>query len=45
MSEILNYLLIKAYYQWKNKSSPPVPLRTIKEYLELEDINLDDDNE
>lgn len=43
MSEKLNYLLIKAYHQWKCQPSPPVPLKIIREYLKLEGIDVDGD--
>jgi hypothetical protein len=45
MSVELNEILTKAYHQYKDESNPPVPLATIKEFLELEGINLDDINQ
>lgn len=43
MNEELNALLQKAYQSWKNDLDPPIPLKTIKEYLELEGVTLDGD--
>lgn len=45
MSKELNELLRKAYQRYINDPNPPVPVATIKEYLELEGIPLEDDNE
>jgi hypothetical protein len=42
MSEELQNILIKAYGRWKDDPNPPVPLETIKEYLELEGISFED---
>lgn len=42
MSEELKNLLSKAYKSWKDDPNPPIPLITIKEFLELEGISLDD---
>lgn len=36
----LNKKLIDIYHTFKNQANPPVPLKTIKEYLELEGISL-----
>ena len=44
MSEELNNLLKKAYHSWKDDLDPPIPLETIKEYLVLEGVHLDEDN-
>jgi len=41
MSKELNKLLKKAYYLYKNDTNSPVPIKTIKEYLELEGIDLE----
>jgi len=43
MNEELNALLQEAYQSWKNDPDPPIPLNTIKEYLALEGVNLDED--
>jgi len=43
MSNELNDLLKKAYKCWKDIENPPVPIKTIKEYLELEGISLEAD--
>lgn len=45
MSNELNNLLKQAYYLYKDEKNPPVPLKTIKEYLMLEGIVLDNDYE
>jgi hypothetical protein len=45
MSKELNDTLKEAYNRYKDDLNPPVPLRTIKEYLELEGINPDDDDQ
>lgn len=45
MSEHLNNLLKKAYHKYQNDPNPPVPLETIKKYLELEGIPMDENNE
>jgi len=37
----LNEKLLDIYITYKNHENPPVPLDTIKEYLELEGIILD----
>lgn len=41
MSEQLNNLLLKAYQRYKNTVNPPVPIETIKKFLEFEGISLD----
>ena len=41
MSYELNNLLKRAYYLYKNDPDSPVPIKTIKEYLELEGIDLE----
>lgn len=38
----LNDKLLNIYITFKNDENPPVPIETIKEYLELEGISLDD---
>ncbi len=43
MSNELNILLKQVYYHYKNYKNPPVPLELIKEFLELEGINLKDE--
>lgn len=43
MSKELNNLLKKAYYLWKYVPNPPIPIKTIKEFLELEGISLEED--
>jgi hypothetical protein len=40
MSLELNEILKKAYNRYKDDPNPPVPLGTIKEYLELEGIEV-----
>jgi hypothetical protein len=42
MSKKLNKLLKKAYNKYQNDPNPPIPLKTIKEFLELEGISLED---
>ncbi len=42
MTDELNKLLIKAYYCYKDYKNPPVPVNTIKEFLELEGIKVED---
>lgn len=37
----LNDLLKEAYHRYKNDPDPPVPLDTIKEYLEMEGEDID----
>jgi hypothetical protein len=32
------------YYRYKDKKNPPVPVKKIKKYLELEGIKLDDED-
>jgi hypothetical protein len=44
LSEELNNVLIKAYYQFKDYDNPPVPITEIKEYLELEGVELEENN-
>lgn len=44
MSEELNILLIKAYFLYKDDPDPPLPIKTLKEFLELENISLDESN-
>lgn len=41
----LNKKLIDIYNTYKDHENPPVPLKTIKEYLELEGISLNEENE
>jgi hypothetical protein len=43
MSEQLNNLLKKAYHRYKDDPDPPVPLKTIKEFLEFEGIPLEEE--
>lgn len=38
----LNEKLLDIYITYKDNENPPVPIETIKEYLELEGISLDD---
>lgn len=38
-------LLKKTYRQYKDEKRPPVPVKLIKEYLELEGIVLEDTGE
>lgn len=45
MSKELNELLKKAYYRWKGNSDSPVPIESIKEFLELEGINLEENDD
>jgi hypothetical protein len=40
MSKELNETLKEAYNRYKDDPNPPVPLGTIKEYLELEGIEV-----
>ena len=42
MSEELNILLKQAYYNWKDDPDPPIPLESIKKYLKLECVDLED---
>lgn len=44
MSKELNSILKEAYDQYKDVSNPPVPIKEIKEYLELEGIEVDVEN-
>ena len=32
------------YYQYKDKKNPPVPIKKIKKFLELEGVPLDEDD-
>jgi hypothetical protein len=41
MDEELNKLLKQAYDQYKDVKNPPVPIEEIKEYLELEGIEIE----
>lgn len=41
MSEKLNKLLIDVFNQYKDSDNPPVPIPEIKDFLELEGIELD----
>jgi hypothetical protein len=41
MSYELNNLLKQAYYRYKNDPNSPVPIKKIKEYLQLEGIDLE----
>ena len=45
MSEKLNFLLIKAYHQWKDQENSPVPIKLIREYLLMEGLDPDDNGE
>lgn len=45
MSKKLNELLIKAYRRWLDEPDPPVPVDTIREYLELEGVPLDNNHD
>lgn len=40
----LNENLKDIYLTYKDQKNPPVPIDTIKEYLELEGVSLEDDN-
>lgn len=42
MSNELISLLKMAYKTWKDDPDPPIPLKTIKEYLALECVEVDD---
>lgn len=44
MSEEFKNLLKKTYDQYKNDENPPIPLEEIKEYLELEGVELEETN-
>lgn len=44
MSKEFKNLLKKTYLQFKDHKNPPVPLLEIKEYLELEGVNLEDND-
>jgi len=44
MSAELNKLLKNAYYKWKTKKDPPIPLECIKKYLELEGVSIEDES-
>jgi len=37
--------LKKVYNTYKNHNNPPVPIKKIKEYLELSGISLDEDED
>lgn len=41
----LNEKFYDIYRTFKDHKNPPVPIDTIKEYLELEGVFLDDENE
>jgi len=41
----LNEKFYDIYMTFKDHKNPPVPIETIKEYLELEGVLLDDKNE
>lgn len=43
ISKELNETLLEAYNRYKDDPNPPVPLVTIKEYLELEGVTLGND--
>ncbi len=43
MSEELNKLLKKAYHLYKDNSDSPIPLQTIKDYLKLEGVDLNEE--
>lgn len=40
MSKELNDLLKKAYNEYRDVPNPPVPIKEIKEYLELKEIEV-----
>ena len=40
----LNEKLYDIYMTFKDHDNPPVPISTIKEYLELEGVTLEDEN-
>lgn len=42
MTEELNNLLQEAYHSWKNHPNPPIPLETIRDYLALEGLQVDE---
>jgi hypothetical protein len=45
MLKKLDRKLKAIYYKYKDKKNPPVPVKTIKKYLELEGVlNEDEDN-
>lgn len=44
MSKEFNMILINAYNEYRDHPDPPVPLELIKEYLEDEGINVDENN-
>lgn len=44
MSNEFNDLLQQVYNQYKGYKNPPIPLLEIKEYLELEGVNLEEIN-
>lgn len=43
LSEKLNKLLIKVFNQYKDSNNPPVPIPEIRDFLEFEGIDLDDE--
>ncbi|MGP8024780.1 MAG: hypothetical protein ACLQG5_03950 [Methanobacterium sp.] len=42
MSKELTETLLKAYHRWLSDPNPPVPIPEIKEFLENEGINLNE---
>jgi len=42
LSKELNNLLKEAYYRWLDDTNPPIPLKTIKQYLELDGEGVDE---
>lgn len=38
----LDNLLKEAYHSWKDDPDPPIPIETIKEYLALKGVRVDD---
>jgi hypothetical protein len=43
MLKILDKKLKDIYYEYKDRKNPPVPVKTIKKYLELEGVPLDEE--
>ncbi len=43
MQTLFDQKLKAIYYEHKDEKNPKVPLKTIKKYLELEGIEVDDD--
>jgi hypothetical protein len=44
MLKRLDQKLKVIYYKHKDEKNPPVPIKTIKKYLELEGIDLDNED-